>query len=70
MKIAVCGIGNRIRGDDGVGPEVIRTLRPDVADMDVLLLVMIVITDRVRWHSQLSGRPGPQWLAKPVDRWR
>jgi hydrogenase 3 maturation protease len=38
MRVAVCGIGNRIRGDDGIGPEVIRALRPDVAEMDVLLL--------------------------------
>jgi hydrogenase 3 maturation protease len=38
MKVAVCGIGNRIRGDDGVGPEVIRSLRDDIKDQDVLLL--------------------------------
>lgn len=38
MRVAVCGIGNRIRGDDGVGPEVIRALRPDVQDSNILLL--------------------------------
>lgn len=38
MRVAVCGIGNRIRGDDGVGPEVIRTLRPELEGDNVLLL--------------------------------
>ena len=38
MKVAVCGIGNRIRGDDGIGPEVIDALRPDVDERNVLLL--------------------------------
>lgn len=38
MKVAVCGIGNRIRGDDGVGPEVIQSLRRDIQSSDVLLL--------------------------------
>ncbi len=42
MKVAICGIGNRIRGDDGVGPEVIRALRPDIgerkAGQDVFLV--------------------------------
>jgi len=38
MRVAICGIGNRIRGDDGVGPEVIRALRPEIQDSNVLLL--------------------------------
>ena len=38
MKVAVCGIGNRMRGDDGVGPEVVRTLIPELGDKDILLL--------------------------------
>jgi hydrogenase 3 maturation protease len=37
MRVAVCGIGNRIRGDDGVGPEVISALKPEIGDSDVLL---------------------------------
>jgi hydrogenase 3 maturation protease len=32
MRVAVCGIGNRIRGDDGVGPEVITELRSQVSE--------------------------------------
>lgn len=38
VKVAVCGIGNRIRGDDGVGPEVVSALVPEVGDKGVLLL--------------------------------
>lgn len=38
MRVAVCGVGNRIRGDDGIGPEAIEALRGDVQDRDVLLL--------------------------------
>ena len=39
MKVAVCGIGNRIRGDDGVGPEVVSELRRDIGEAkDVLIL--------------------------------
>ena len=38
MKVAVCGIGNRIRGDDGVGPESIAALRGGVDERDVLLV--------------------------------
>jgi hydrogenase 3 maturation protease len=38
MRVAVCGIGNRIRGDDGIGPEAIDALRGDIQDRDVLLL--------------------------------
>ncbi len=38
MKVAVCGIGNRIRGDDGVGPEAIAALRGNVDERDVLLI--------------------------------
>ena len=38
MKVAVCGIGNRIRGDDGVGPETIAALRGNVDERDVLLV--------------------------------
>ncbi len=38
MKVAVCGIGNRIRGDDGIGPEVIDALKSDTKDKNVLLL--------------------------------
>jgi hydrogenase 3 maturation protease len=38
MRVAVCGIGNRIRGDDGVGPEAIAALRGDVDERNVLLL--------------------------------
>lgn len=38
MKVAVCGIGNRIRGDDGVGPEAIDALRGDIENKDVLLI--------------------------------
>jgi len=38
MKVAVCGIGNRIRGDDGVGPEAIAALRGNVDERDVLLV--------------------------------
>ena len=38
MRVAVCGVGNRIRGDDGVGPEVIQALRSEIDDKDVLLL--------------------------------
>ncbi len=32
MKVAICGIGNRIRGDDGIGPEVIAELRSQVPE--------------------------------------
>ena len=38
MRTAVCGIGNRIRGDDGIGPEVIDSLRNELEDDNVLLL--------------------------------
>ncbi len=38
MRVAVCGVGNRIRGDDGVGPEVVDALRREIDDKDVLLL--------------------------------
>lgn len=38
MKVAVCGIGNRIRGDDGAGPEVVEALRNELDDDNILLL--------------------------------
>jgi hydrogenase 3 maturation protease len=38
MRVAVCGVGNRIRGDDGIGPGVIDALRGEVDERDVLLL--------------------------------
>jgi hydrogenase 3 maturation protease len=38
MRIAVCGIGNRMRGDDGVGPEVVEALKREVRDRDILLI--------------------------------
>ena len=39
MKIAVCGIGNRIRGDDRVGPEIVEALRDELGDDKNLLLL-------------------------------
>ncbi|MEW6278275.1 MAG: hydrogenase maturation protease [Candidatus Eremiobacterota bacterium] len=33
MKPAVIGLGNPDRGDDGVGPEVARRVRPETADV-------------------------------------
>ncbi len=39
MKIAICGVGNRLRGDDGIGPMVIEELsREDINKKNVLLL--------------------------------
>jgi hydrogenase 3 maturation protease len=38
MKVAVCGVGNSIRGDDAVGPAVIEALRAEISDGNVLLL--------------------------------
>jgi hydrogenase 3 maturation protease len=38
MRIVVCGIGNILRADDGVGPAVIEKLKPQLQGGDVLLL--------------------------------
>ncbi|RLJ06690.1 MAG: hydrogenase maturation peptidase HycI [Candidatus Aenigmatarchaeota archaeon] len=37
-KIVVCGIGNRFRGDDGVGPALIDMLKKEIKKDNVLLL--------------------------------
>ncbi len=39
MRVAVVGMGNRVRGDDGAGPEVIRALRPELSDYPETLLL-------------------------------
>jgi len=38
MKTVVCGIGNRTRGDDAVGPMVIDELKKTIKDGNTLLL--------------------------------
>jgi len=38
LKVAVCGIGNPMRGDDGVGPLAVTMLRKEITSKDVLLL--------------------------------
>jgi hydrogenase 3 maturation protease len=38
MKVAVCGIGNPLRADDGAGPAVIEKLQSCLKSEDVLLL--------------------------------
>ena len=39
MRTAVCGIGNRIRGDDGAGPEIVDHLRNTLEESGDLLLL-------------------------------
>lgn len=38
MKTVICGIGNRARGDDGVGPVVIEELNKQNPGKDILLI--------------------------------
>jgi len=38
VKTAICGIGNLLRGDDGIGPAVIELLSKRILPEDVLLL--------------------------------
>jgi len=39
MKVCVCGVGNRMRGDDGIGPKVIEELEKTHSnEKDILLL--------------------------------
>lgn len=38
MKTVICGIGNRMRGDDAVGPMVIDELKKTLEDNNILLL--------------------------------
>lgn len=38
MRTAVCGIGNPLRGDDGVGPLLLRCLKGKLDDKETLLL--------------------------------
>ncbi len=39
MKCVVCGVGNRLRGDDAVGPVVVDRLREKFGDREELLFV-------------------------------
>lgn len=38
MRTVVCGIGNRVRGDDATGPMVIDKLKKTITNDDILLL--------------------------------
>ncbi len=41
MKVCVLGVGNRIRGDDGIGPAVIEELEKTYSDDDDVLLLNV-----------------------------
>ena len=38
MKTIICGIGSALRGDDGIGPEIIKELRKENLDGNIRLL--------------------------------
>ena len=56
MKICVCGVGNRIRGDDGVGPKVIKELHKTYSGNDSILL--------------LDAQANPENFVRDIERFR
>ena len=56
MKICVCGVGNRIRGDDGIGPRVIEALQKTYSDDKNVLL--------------LDAQANPENFMKDIEKFR
>ncbi len=67
MKVCVLGVGNRIRGDDGVGPAVIDELEKTYSDEKDVLLLNVQASPESFMRDIESFRPDKMIIIDSVE---